>query len=170
MDLSWFAFKVRPNHERTAALGLSNWGWEAYLPLHRVRRRWSDREKEMEAVLFPGYVFCRCGRPDLIRVLNSPGIQSVVGTARNPVPVEDSEMSAVRKLVSSGKPILPWPYVRIGQSVMVDHGPLAYLRGVVVRIKDSCRVVVSVEALGCSVAVEVDSDTLVPDVTLHGAQ
>lgn len=163
MPPSWFALTVQPNHERTAERSLVNRGLEAYLPTHRVKRQWSDRQKEMDRVLFPGYVFCRFDKPDLIRVLGSPGVRSVVGVGRSPAAVEDSEISAVKALVASGRPILPWPYLRIGQSVRIDHGPLAYLRGVVVRVKDSCRVVVSVDALGCSLAVEVDADTLSPE-------
>jgi transcription antitermination factor NusG len=159
----WFALTVQPNHERTAERGLLNHGLETYLPVHRVRRRWSDRQKDMDVVLFPGYLFCRFARPDLMRVLGSPSVRSVVGSGRSPLPVDDSEISAVKALVSSGRPILPWPYLRIGQHVMIDRGPLAYVRGVVVRVKDSCRAVVSVEALGCSLSVEVDSEALVPD-------
>jgi transcription antitermination factor NusG len=160
---NWFALTVQPNHERTAERGLLNRGLETYLPVHRVRRRWSDRQKEMDVVLFPGYVFCRFVRSDLMRVLTSASVRSIVGVGRSPISVDESEISAVKALVASGRPILPWPYLRIGQNVMIDHGPLAYLRGVVVRVKDSCRVVVSVEALGCSLSVEVDSDTVVPD-------
>jgi transcription antitermination factor NusG len=175
---SWFALTVQPNHERTAERGLLNRGLEAYLPVHRVRRRWSDRQKDMDVVLFPGYVFCRFLRSDLMRVLGAPSVRSVVGLGRSPSPVDDSEISAVKALISSGRPILPWPYLRIGQNVMIDDGPLAYLRGVVVRVKDSCRVVVSIEALGCSLAVEVDSAALVHDTvsstvsetSFHGCQ
>jgi transcription antitermination factor NusG len=163
MHSSWFALTVQPNHERTAERSLSVRGWEAYLPTCRVERRWSDRVKRMDAVVFPGYLFCRFEKSELARVLSAPGVRSVVGAGKNPLPVEESELSAVRKLAASGRPLLPWPYVRIGQNVTIDHGPLSYVRGVVVRVKDSCRVVVSVEALGCSVAVEVDADTLSPE-------
>lgn len=168
MSESWFALTVQPNHERTAERGLLNRGLEAYLPTHKVKRRWSDRQKELDMVLFPGYVFCRFIKSDLGHVLSSPGVRSVVGVGRTPAPVDDSEISAVKALASSGLPILPWPYLRIGQSVRIDRGPLAYLRGVVVRIKDSCRVVVSVDALGCSLSVEVDAGTLAPETNFYG--
>ena len=170
MNQNWFAVTVQPNHERTAERGLLNRGLETYLPLHRVRRQWSDRQKEMETALFPGYVFCRFARSEMMQVLGAPSVRSVVGCGKSPAPVDDSEISAVKALVSSGRPILPWPYVRIGQNVVIRSGPLAYLRGMVVRIKDSARVVVSVEALGCSVAVEVDAATLAPDPMAHGRQ
>ena len=86
---------------------------------------------------------------------------------RNPAPVDETEICAVRTLVSSGRPIDPWPYTYIGQKVVIAQGPLASLRGVVVRAKDSWRVVVSVEALSCSISVEVDFDVIIPEEFYH---
>jgi transcription antitermination factor NusG len=159
-DRAWFAVRTRPNHERTVERGLSSQGWEAYLPVQCVRRRWSDRVKQLDSVLFPGYVFCRFSLGDRTRVLKSPGVRSIVGLGPDPAPIEESEISAVRALISSGRPISPWPYLRVGQTIVIHNGPLASLRGIIVRVKDSLRVVVSVEALSCSVAVELDADML----------
>ena len=162
-DCRWFAVTVRPKHEQTAERGLQSQGLEAYLPLQRVRHRWSDRLKDLNQVLFPGYVFCRFQPSDKLRVLTSPGVRSIVSTGRDPQPVDESEISAVRALVESGRPLAAWPFIRVGQKVQISHGPLASLRGVIVRAGDSWRVVVSVEALGCSVSVEVDADMIKPE-------
>jgi transcription antitermination factor NusG len=105
-------------------------------------------------------VFCRFGLREKLQVLQAPGVRSIVGSGKEPVPVEEDEISAVRAVLSSGRVIAPWPYVRIGQSVMIEHGPLAPLRGVILRTKGSWRVVVSVQALGSSISVEVDGDML----------
>jgi transcription antitermination factor NusG len=170
--LSWFAIRVRPKHEKAAAVNLGRQGFEEYVPLHRVRRRWSDRVKELDAVLFPGYIFCRFPRHERLRVLNSPSVESIVGFGKTDVPVEDAEIQAVRTLVASGRPLAPWPFLRIGQSVAIENGPLAGVRGVVLRDEDSWRVVVSVEALDGSIAVEVDRDMINPEssLLLHGCQ
>ncbi len=159
---SWFALTVRPNHERTAARGLSNQGLEAYLPLYRARKQWSDRVVESESPLFPGYLFCRFEPNERMRVLNSPGVRSVVGNRHDPVAVEESEISNVRALIASGRPIIAHPYLRAGERVTIREGPLASLHGIVVRAKNQWRVVVSVEALSCSVSVELDADVLGP--------
>jgi transcription termination/antitermination protein NusG len=169
---SWFAIRVRPKHEKAAAINLGRQGFEEYVPVHRVRRCWSDRVKELDAVLFPGYIFCRFPRHDRLRVLNSPSVESIVGLGKTDIPVDDSEIQAVRKLVASGRPLAPWPFLRIGQNVAIENGPLAGVRGVVLRDQDSWRVVVSVEALDRSIAVEVDRDMLRPEssVFLHGCR
>ncbi len=136
------------------ATHLSRLGLDEYVPLKRVRRQWSDRVKELDAPLFPGYIFCRFSYAERLRVLNSPGVQSAVGS------VEDAEIEAVRTLVSSGRPLAHLPFLRIGQSVSIEKGPFAGIRGVVLRDESAWRVVVSVEALDRSIAVEVDREVL----------
>jgi transcription antitermination factor NusG len=156
----WFALRVRPKHEKIVAASLSRLGFEEYVPLHLVRRRWSDRVKVLDAPLFPGYIFCRFNYPDRLRVLNSPGVESIVAYGRTDVPVADSELAAVRALVASGKPLAHLPFLRIGQDVLIERGPLAGIRGLVLREESAWRVVVSVEALDRSIAVEVDREVL----------
>ncbi len=158
----WFALTVRPKHERTTARYLRGLGFDEYVPLHRVRRYWSDRVKEMEAVLFPGYIFCRFSYDDRLRVLGAPGVNSMVTAGRTPLQVDESEIAAVRRLIASGRPLDPWPYIRIGQHVAIEHGALAGVRGVVLREKDRWRVVVSVEALDRSISIEVDREMVCP--------
>ena len=151
---NWFALRVRPKHERTAAIHLCQLGFDEYVPLTKVRRRWSDRIKELDAPLFPGYIFCRFTYSDRLRVLNSPGVESVVGG------LDDSEIDAMRILVATGKPLAHLPFLRIGQSVLIERGPFAGIRGIVLREENSWRVVVSVEALDRSIAVELDREVL----------
>lgn len=164
----WFAVTVRPNHEHSAEKGLRNQGFEAYLPVQRVRRRWSDRIKELESVLFPGYLFCRFDAADRLRILNSPGIVSIAGSGKTPLPVEDEEISNIRTLISSRRELALWPCVRVGERVRIECGALQGLSGVIVRARDAWRVVVSVEALNCAVAVEVDAESLAPERIPHG--
>jgi transcription antitermination factor NusG len=151
---NWFALRVRPKHEKTVATNLSKLGFDDYVPLKKVRRRWSDRIKELDEPLFPGYIFCSFTYSDRLRVLNLTGVESIVGG------VNDSEIEAVRALVASGKPLSHLPFLRIGQSVLIENGPLAGIRGVVLREESAWRVVVSVEALDRSIAVEVDREVL----------
>lgn len=164
----WFAVTVRPNHEHSAEKGLRNQGFEAYLPVQRVKRRWSDRIKELESVLFPGYLFCRFEAADRLRILNSPGIVSIAGSGKTPLPVEDEEISNIRTLISSRRELALWPCVRVGERVRIECGALQGLSGVIVRARDAWRVVVSVEALNCAVAVEVDAESLAPERIPHG--
>ncbi len=159
---SWFALTVKPRHEKTVAQQLPILGVEAYLPLYRSRRRWSDRLKEVEMCLFPGYVFARFNAEHRAAVLKLPGAVSLVGFGREPAHIPEAEIQAVRDILATGLGVWPWPYLRAGERVRVVRGPLAGLRGILVREKDAWRVVVSVELLQRSVAVEIDREMLAP--------
>ena len=108
--------------------------------------------------LFPSYVFCRFEYEKRVSVLNTPSVLSIVGFGSSPAPVPDEEIAAVRTAIASGRAIEPWPYVRAGDRVEVTHGPLKSLKGVLVQSKNHWRVVVSVDLLMRSLAVEVDRD------------
>jgi transcription antitermination factor NusG len=114
-------------------------------------------------VLFPGYLFCRFDALDKLRVMTSSSVRGIVRNGRDPIPVDDTEIASVRTLIASGRPIDVCPFLRVGQNVRISHGPFESVRGVIVRADDNWRVVVSVEALGCSIAVEVDADQLLPE-------
>lgn len=158
----WFALTVKPQHERTAALALRLKGFEEFLPLYRARRQWSDRIKTLELPLFPGYVFCRFPVFRKAAVLGTPSVQGIVGFGGVLAPLEDAEIESIRAMVASGCPVGPWPYLRAGQRVRIQAGPLRGLEGVLVSLKDSWRVVVSLHLLQRSVAVEVERDVIGP--------
>jgi len=154
--MSVYAITVKPQHEKTAASALKNRGFEAYLPLHSVRRTWCDRIKTLDVPLFEGYVFCRFLLGERVAVLRAPGVRRIVGFHDGPVAIDAQQIATIRSLVSSGLPLTPWPFIEAGRRVMVKRGPLQGLEGVVLRIRDSCRVVVNANILHRAVAVEID--------------
>jgi transcription antitermination factor NusG len=160
---SWYALTVKPRHERIASQYLREKGLEEFSPVYRATRRWSDRIKEIEACLFPGYVFCRFSYGERLHVLCTPGITSIVGFARTPAPVPDDEIDAIRMMLESGRRVEPWPYMRVGERVRIEYGCLRGLCGALVREKDCLRVVLNVELLQRSIALEVDREAVVLD-------
>jgi transcription antitermination factor NusG len=162
----WFALTVKPRHEKTVAQSLRHRGLEDFLPLYSARRRWSDRVKAVEFPLFPGYVFCRFDYERRFPVVTTPGVISIVGFANLPTPVSEDEIAAVRTILASNLPAQPWPVVRVGQSIRIERGSLAGLQGILIREKDSLRVVISLELLQRAVAVEIDRDII---CATHGA-
>jgi len=156
----WHALVVRPQHEKAAARLLAASGLEEFLPLYRSRRRWSDRVKEIDLPLFAGYLFCRFRPEERLRVLLIPGVSGIVGFGGRPAPVEEGEIAAIRRMTACGSRLEPWPYLKAGQRVRIERGPLRGLEGVLERGKDYWRVVVSVELLQRSVAVEIDRDAV----------
>lgn len=158
----WFAVRTAAGREKSVAIQLRSKGFEEFLPLYRSRRQWCDRVKELELALFPGYLFCRFDFDHRLPILITPGVQLIVGTGKLPTPVGDAEIEALRRVIASGAPAEPHDYLSIGQRVRIRGGSLAGLEGILVQAKNSWRMILSVELLQRSVAVEVDRATLAP--------
>ena len=158
----WYVVVVRSNFERAASLSLQEKGYETFLPACRVQRKWSDRTKQIEIPLFPGYLFCRFDPQQRLPILQVPKVVSIVGFPnQGPIPVDETEIDALRSLVRSGLPVGPWPFLTQGNFVTVERGPLAGVEGIVVEVKSQCRLVVSVSLLQRSVSAEIDRDWVV---------
>ena len=153
----WFALQVRTRNEAGVAEQLSRRGYERFLPLYKVRKRWSDRIKEVDAPLFPGYLFCRFDPQDRLPILKTPGVMQIVGFKNGPVAVDESEIQALHTLVAAGAPHQPWPFLTAGDRVRIESGPLLGLEGILTEVRRSHRLVLSVTLLQRSVAVEIDS-------------
>jgi transcription antitermination factor NusG len=161
-DHPWFALAVKPLREKYVGCVLAGKGFDVFVPLYRDRRRWSDRVKEVELPLFPGYIFCRLDLNNRLPVLVTPFVHSIVGMGKTPIPVTDSEVEAIRTIVTSGQDTLPWNYLPAGCTARIEEGPLKGLEGVLIEVKKQHRLVVSVTLLQRSVAVEVDRSWLTP--------
>ena len=160
--LCWFALGVKHQHERTVERALTGQKWHALAPVYRAKRTWSDRVKEVELPLFAGYVFCRFDYRERVRILNTPGVRRIVGFGSAAVPVEDAEIEAIERMDRSGAAVRPWPYLKPGDRVRVERGPLRGLTGTLIRERDVSRLVIGVEMLQRSVAVEMDPSMVTP--------
>jgi transcription antitermination factor NusG len=153
----WYALQVRSRHEIGVARHLRGIGYEEFLPQYACRKRWSDRIKEVQAPLFPGYLFCRFNPQNRLPILTTPGVIQIVGYNRQPIPVDEDEIKSIRTLVTSGIPHQPWPFLKVGEKVRIESGPLRGLEGVLVGFKGTRRLILSVSLLQRSVAVEMDA-------------
>src|SRR5262244_1162148 len=156
----WYAVYTCPRHEKFVARQVTGQGIECLLPLYRSVRRWKDRRKVLELPLFPGYVFLQIALRDRVEVLRLPGVVNLVSFNGAPAPLQDSEVEVLRRGFG-GETVKPHPFVKVGKRVRVRNGPMAGLEGVLVRRKDSCRVVLSVELIQRAVAVEVNEEEVV---------
>jgi transcription antitermination factor NusG len=162
MSYPWFALQVRSRYENLVATQLTGKGYEWFLPIYKCRRRWSDRFKEIERPLFPGYVFCRLDLLNRLPILTIPGVALIVGIAKTPVPIDEAEIAAIQAVVKSEIPSQPWPFLKIGQRVRIEYGPLCGLEGILLDFKGQHRLVLSVTLLQRSVAVQVEGAWVTP--------
>ncbi len=152
----WYALQLRSRWESSTAALLSCKGYQTFLPTYKNAKRGSARSKEVQGPLFPGYLFCRFNVCDRLPVLITPGVISVVGTGRVPIPVEESEIEAIQRMVSTGMHVEPCLYLELGQRVRIEDGALSGVEGVLTSFKGTRRIVVSISLLRRSVALEID--------------
>jgi transcription antitermination factor NusG len=139
----WFAFRVRPRHEKQVSIALREKGFTEFLPLYKSKRQWADRTKVVEMPLFPGYIFCSTSRS---------------------LSADKAEIEALQQTVSVDVPLEAWPYTEVGESgsFSILRGPLAGLTGILVEVRRSQRLILSVNLLRRSVLVEVHPDWVSP--------
>ena len=152
----WFAAYTSPRHEKHVSQQMRRRGIQNFLPLYKSVRRWKDRRKELELPIFPGYLFVRFAPRERLNVLQSPGVVNLVSFQGRPAPLPDAEIEILQRQLSQNAGFQPHPFLTVGRRVRVHSGPMAGVEGILVRKKDRFRVVVSIELIRQSVAMEID--------------
>src|SRR5262249_10870162 len=147
---------VKPRWEKAVARALEHKGFDTLLPLYKKHHTYGTRSKDSELPLFPGYAFCRFNVLARLPILTTPGVNQILGNESTPTPISEIEVSSLRTAMKSDLPLQPFPFVQIGQRVRVVEGALAGVVGIVIRIKQSLRLVLSVTLLQRSVFLEID--------------
>jgi len=156
----WFAAYTTPRHEKHVYELMVDRQIETFLPLYRVVRKWKKSAPVvLELPLFPTYVFVRIGRQDRGTVLGIPGVLSIVGSGREPWPLPNRDIEALRQGMNL-RNFEPHPYLKIGERVRIKAGVMAGVEGILVRKKNDFRVVLTLDSIMRSVSVEVDAEEI----------
>ena len=161
-DSAWWALYTRHQHEKTVADMLSSKGFEVFLPLYESVRQWKDRSKMLLMPLFPCYVFVRGGLSRRLQVVTTPGVNMILSRGEHVAMIPDNEIQAIRTTVDGPFSVEPHPFLKCGERVRVIRGTLEGVEGILIRQKNMYRLVLSVDMLAQSVAVEVDAADVEP--------
>jgi transcription antitermination factor NusG len=156
----WHVVYTSANHEKRVSQQLQERSVQHFLPLYESVRSWKDRRVKLQLPLFPGYVFVRLSSWERPKVLQVHGIARLVGFNGQPAVLADEEIEALRTYTMTSLGVEPHPYLRVGRRVRIRRGTLAGMEGILVRRKNTLRVVLSVELIMRSVSVEVDANDL----------
>jgi transcription antitermination factor NusG len=151
----WYAAYTRANHEKRVAEQLNQRRIEHFLPLYESVRRWKDRRMRLEMPLFPGYVFVFLALRDRLSVLQVPGVAHLVSFGSHPARLDADQMETLRKGLKELR-AEPHPYLTVGRRVRVRSGPLQGTEGILLRRKNRYRVILCMDLILRSAAVEVD--------------
>lgn len=158
----WWALYTRHQHEKVVAEMLSVKGFEVFLPLYESTRRWKDRRKILSLPLFPCYLFVRGGLDRKLQILTTPGVHMILHRGNHVAMIPESEIDAIQRAVEGDFRVEPHPFLKCGSRVRVTRGALDGVEGILVRKKNLYRLVLSVDMLAQSVAVEVDASDVEP--------
>jgi transcription antitermination factor NusG len=152
----WFAVHTRHQHEHAVAASFLSKGLQIFFPSYEALHRWSDRKKRVTLPLFPGYLFFANEIERRSQIVSTPGVNGIVEVGKVPAEIPNSEIAAIRQMIESTLRVEPHPFLNDGDRVRILAGPLQGLEGIVLRKKDALRLVLSIELLGRSAAVEID--------------
>jgi transcription termination/antitermination protein NusG len=158
----WYAAYTCANHEKRVAEQMRERSVDHFLPQYRSMRRWKDRRVELDLPLFPGYVFVHVSLGERLRVLQVPSVVRLVSFGGGPVELPDEQMTRLREGLGSKLKAGPHPYLTVGRRVRIRRGALAGMEGILLRMRGSVRVVLSLELIMQSISVEVDAADIAP--------
>ena len=158
----WYALKTRSRHEKRVRDQLLDRKITTFLPVHECWRQWKDRKKKVELPLFPGYCFARFPLIERLRVLNVLGVADLVSINGHPEPVRDEEIDAIQRLLATKLQFDPHPFLEEGMDVEVVRGPLAGIRGKLLRKDRVTRLVLAVTLVRQAAVVEIHPADVVP--------
>jgi transcription antitermination factor NusG len=158
-ELNWYAIHTRSNCEKRVRLALTKAGVETYLPTFREVHQWKDRKKVVEVAVFPGYLFVHFADSSASRLAVSriDGVVRILGSGEKIEAVTDAEIENLRFLLNSSAQCMAHPLLREGNWVRVKRGALKNLEGLLVRVKNQTRLVLSITLLSRSISTEVDA-------------
>ncbi|HEV2800042.1 MAG TPA: transcription termination/antitermination NusG family protein [Pyrinomonadaceae bacterium] len=168
--MQWFAVQVQHKYESLTANLLQYKGYETYVPQYtpETERRRQKRSQNRPRTVFPGYVFTRFCWEDTSTVrsgagiITTPGVIRIVGAGRTPIAVQDEEIETIQRVLDSGLETEPWPYLRVGEQVQIEEGPLRGVTGIIQAKENRHQLVVSVDLLQRSLAVLIDCEWVNP--------
>jgi transcription antitermination factor NusG len=159
-EFPWWVVYTRHQHEKAVAGALAAKGHEVFLPLYASLRKWKDRRKAITLPLFPCYVFVRGAQDRRLSVVTTPGVYMMLTKGDSPAVIPEDEIEAIRRAHEGQMNIEPHPFLKCGQRVRVKCGTLEGVEGILVRVRNLFRLVLSVEILNKSVAVEIDASSV----------
>jgi len=161
-DTSWWALYTRHQHEKTVADMLSTKGFEVFLPLYDSVRIWKDRKKTLSLPLFPCYVFVRGGLERKLQIVTTPGVHMILYHGEYVAKIQESEIESIRRVIDSPFRVEPHPFLKCGERVRIVRGALEGVEGILTRKKNLFRLVLSVNMVAQSVAIEVSANDVEP--------
>lgn len=152
----WYPVYTHPRAEKKACEALQQKGIDAYLPLHRQQKRWSDRKKWVEEPFIKSYLFVRIQEHELAEVLMTKGISRFVYFSGKIASMPDRQIEELKLLMASPFELeVTEENLQPGEKIIIKAGPLKGISGEIISYRSQKQLALRLESLGCSVIVHV---------------
>ncbi len=159
---NWFAFYTRPKWERKIDERLKEQGIESYVPLHKIVRKWSDRNKILEEPLFKGYVFAYVNEKERLDVLATHGVIRTITFNGRLAIIPDYQIESIKKsLEHREKMISVGAYFTKGEKVKIVSGVLEGVMGIIQNTPEGRFIVIEIEGIGKSLRVKLSPEEII---------
>ena len=156
-EAAWYAVQTRSRHEKKVADDIEEKGIQSFLPLVTRVHKWSDRQKQVQLPLFPGYVFVHAttAAEERISVLRTPGVAGFVGSSGRGTPIPRKQIEHIRLILDGNVPFEDYPFLEVSQRVRIRGGSLDGVEGTLVAKNSDQSLVVSIDLIKRSILVRV---------------
>ena len=152
----WFAIYVKSRSEKKVHEQLDDIGIESFLPLITRVKQWSDRKKKVEEPLFRSYLFVHISDNEYYNVLNITGVVKFICFERKPVEIPKNQIIAIKEYINdTDLHDVNYEDFKEGELVRVKSGQMKDLVGRFVKINGKHRVIIDIEAVGQSLAINI---------------
>ena len=158
----WIAVYTKSRHEKVVIQELENKNIEAYCPIFKERRQWSDRKRWVEFPLFRSYVFAKIELKNSIYILQTTGVHHIIKFQGNISIIPDEIIQNIKSIIDGCFTVEQVEYFVKGDEVIVVDGPLKGMEGIVVKIKNENKLVLKVAAIQQAIAVQIHPGYLKP--------
>jgi transcription antitermination factor NusG len=161
-DARWYAVYTNSRHEKCVAKHFDQRHIESFLPLYQKLHHWTKHPNvRLDLPLFPNYVFVHIAPPQRTSVLAVQGVLGMVGRGHIASALPDAEIESLRTGLQLRR-FEPHPYLVAGERVRIKAGAMEGMEGILLRKKNGLRVVLTLDLIERSVAVEVDAQDVEP--------
>lgn len=156
----WYIYYTYPKVERILRDYFNKANFEVFLPLHKVKRQWSDRVKVLEVPLFTNYIFIKSDKHDIYNIIKHPKIIKYVAFGGCPAYLKEDELCLIKKITNNCHNIEIDPTIRTGDMVKIKSGSLKGLTGILLEKKGSKRFGIRIYELNQTLSIEINIDLL----------
>lgn len=160
-ERKWYALYTKSRNEKKVKKMLDEQNIENYLPLEKKLKQWSDRKKWLEEPLIRSYIFVKIYLHEMFKVLETPGVVTVIRFERTPEPIPENQINTIKKILSNDVDYeLSTENFDLGQKVEITQGKLKGIKGELITFLNKFKVLIRIDSINQNLIVQINPSNL----------